>query len=263
MSCSSMFRMLLVCGLVVCAWTTANATFITTDGSFGNQSDGVAITSPWNYAQSGTAGSTASQSPFTNVFANTYAMGAYYSSDAAHYFAQSFTTIPANATGMRYLNADVMLASSNTGDFDITLSNASFGAGRSVRVYVHNTGIYAESGSGIGTSLLTPVVGKWYNIQLALDMTNNQYSGMITTEGTFAQTAISTRSFFNANCDISLLFSDTAVVSGLTGGNVACRADNWVLSDTPLAAPTPEPGALVLLGSALLGLLAYAWRRQR
>jgi len=28
-------------------------------------------------------------------------------------------------------------------------------------------------------------------------------------------------------------------------------------------APVPEPSALVLLGSAMLGLLAYAWRKRK
>ena len=37
---------------------------------------------------------------------------------------------------------------------------------------------------------------------------------------------------------------------------------DWFV-DGPLTVPTPEPGALVLLATGLIGLLAYAWRRRR
>jgi hypothetical protein len=43
----------------------------------------------------------------------------------------------------------------------------------------------------------------------------------------------------------------------LSGDNVAWLAHN------SLAAPTPEPSTLVLVGTAMVSLLAYAWRKRR
>ncbi len=256
--------------LFACA-TVANAELLTTDASFGNQSDGVTIKSPWNNPATQTTGSTASQSPFTYTDSTTFpgnGMGAYWaaSSTTTPYFAQVLgTAIAADATGLRYMNADFMLPTSGSGGFQLCVAGSSYFAQRAFSFLVNGSGLYATSGTGAGTKLLTTEVGVWYNVSLTLDMTNNSYSGTITREGTFAQTAISSRAFATENA-ITQIYSDTqgAAGMGLPQGNLGARVDNWALSDTVLPSVLiPEPNAVILLCTGMLGLLAYAWRKRK
>jgi hypothetical protein len=45
----------------------------------------------------------------------------------------------------------------------------------------------------------------------------------------------------------------------MVGGEACVGLDNVRLSDSTV----PEPGTIVLLGTGLLGLLAYAWRKRK
>lgn len=265
MCASNWFRTIAAFGLVFCGAIEAHANYLTTDGDFGNQTNGVTLTSPWNDPIRGAVGSTASQSSFTNVFANN-SMGVYSGQDTLNYFGQSFTPIAANATGVRYLNVDFQCVSSAAGHYGITLSDDNYGNGKTLSLLVSSSGVYAQSGSGVGSVILVPEVGVWYNAQLALNFDTDTYSGMITREGTFAQTAISTRSFIG-NLSVTRVFEDPAnFADALLPGqdaNSLARIDNLVFSPSALPAPTPEPSTLLLLGTGLAGLLAYAWRKRK
>jgi hypothetical protein len=55
-----------------------------------------------------------------------------------------------------------------------------------------------------------------------------------------------------------------ALVVTLSATNLT-GASNWVLVDNARLdfVPVPEPSAIMLLGSGMVGLLCYAWRKRR
>lgn len=216
--------------------------YLTTDGNFGNQSDNVAIVSPWNNPMNVAYGSASSQSPFANIFA-TNGMGAYWTNTdiTGPYFAQQFVEISSNATGLLYMNVDFMVPVSGAGGFRLVIANSSY-AGTLI-VYVSSLGIYASSASGVGTMIMMREVGVWYNLQITLDMTANTYSGMITREGTLVRTPISSRSF-EAERNMSIIFADIHTGSVGVDANAGCRIDNWVLGTSPMNHPTPPRGTV-------------------
>lgn len=258
-----------VCAVVLCWFVAvANATYITSDGNFGNQTDGVKLASPWgDFATKNAYGYTATQSPFTNVFANN-SMEAHWSqgvTDAG--VSQSFTTISSAATGSLYLNVDFMLSRTDTtdGGFSLYLTRDMGQQFSTATIYVNTAGgIYAQNGSSSYTSsFLMPEMNTWYNLQLTVDMTNHQYDGVITRAGTLAQTKITTQSFAHSSQDINNILIWNYTANRYPTNYLDTNIDNCVLSNTAFASAIPEPMSIVSLGIGLLGLLAYAWWKRK
>jgi hypothetical protein len=254
----------LACGIACFGWAiAANAGYLTADGDFGAQTVGGVLGSPWNAFGGGTVHSilSTSQSPFTNAFANNGKAPEVAASAGNPYFVQSFTDIPADATGTLYLNVDFRNNSASDDAWVLGVSNSGF-TDHTIIMGVTTTGLWSMSTdngqTGWGNSILTPAVGTWYNVQLTLDMDHNTYSGTVTPWGG-ASVAISSRGFY-ANGVINNLFSD-----GASDGNTNVAADhdidNFVLSNTPIPS-VPEPSTLVLVVMGLIGLSAYAWRKR-
>jgi MYXO-CTERM domain-containing protein len=77
------------------------------------------------------------------------------------------------------------------------------------------------------------------------------------------------------NFDGTLSYGSTFAVQKADGTAFADSSGVWTLVDGPktwtftqstgvlAVTPSPEPGAIILAGTGLLGLLAYAWRRRR
>jgi hypothetical protein len=248
----------------------ANAGFLTADGDFGLQTCDQPTGGPYTYGFLGTpwfgsawVGNTDEPSPFTHVFAAN-SIGCGMDRNFGRYIAQTSTTNTAStATGNLYVNFDFKNTSAGADLYDMMVSKGANPTDRTLGLYINDSGFYAESSSGRGDSLFAPVTGTWYNVQLALNLDTDTYSGVITAIGG-STTAISERSFVQDK-DIDTIFFDTPWVPN-TGSGAAPghRIDNFVLSTTPFApAPTPEPGAIVLLSTGLFGLLAYAWRKHK
>jgi hypothetical protein len=174
----------------------------------------------------------------------------------------SGTTIAANATGFLYMNVDFQnLDSGSTGTYGIEVTSNADNNNRTAAIWIGKSGVYAEDPNGYGSSLLTPVVGEWYNVQLALNLTDNTYSGVITGRNS-GSTTFANRSFVtenNINCIATLEGFGPAGVGVVAPGH---DIDNWVLSDSALA-PVPEPTTVALLATGAVALLAYAWRKRK
>ena len=236
-------------GIVLFGGTvTANAAWLSNYGDFGTS---------WTYGP-GSSLTSDSQSPFTNAFVKNNSGAHVDASTSDHGVLQSFTEIPATATGMLYLNVDFRNNDSNAGYYTLTVDSDS-GVTVTSDLKITGSEVYARSASGFGTSLLTPTVGTWYNVQLALNLDTDTYSGTITPYGG-SSIAISERSFVQSNTKINNIFSSTY------GNIVNCPAhdiDNFVLSNTVIPSPIPEPGMMTLLGMAMFSLLAYAWKKRK
>jgi hypothetical protein len=262
---SQLLRLSEVAGSVALGGVVAaNAANLTLDGDFNAQTNGIAVSSPW-YGD-GTVGSTGN-SPFTNAFAANGKTA--YANAGTPYIIQDFSSITlSSATGFLYLNLDFKFT--GTGGFNWIVSDGNYSTGRSLALYFNSgdqgayPGVYAESDykGGLGSSIMTPELDTWYNVQLTLNMDDQTYSGVITREGTLAQTLISSRGFIGDTgaIVISKIYSDSnRSAMGLSSAGMNHYVDNVVLSTTPM--PIPEPGALALAVCGAVGLLAS--RKQR
>ena len=277
------FRVLLVCTFVCCAWAAvANATYLTSDGDLqGQATDGTTVVgSPgWGPDEGRLYGGANSQSPFTNAFANNgIGMHGVGSATATAYWSNKTNSpISSIATGTLYYNADFQIDSTNSvaGDFNFTITNY-YTPHRTLGMWVavhadHSTYFYADNGpTGTGnTSIFSPVAGQWYNVQLALNMGTDTYSGAVYTDvaGTISKVAdISSRAFYSNDYIDRIASEDDLSGSGIVGVLrlvIGHSLDNLVLSDSFIPSPIPEPGTLVLMATGLFGLLAYAWRKRR
>jgi len=251
MSRGSFQKVLVSCvlGIVLFGGTVgANAAWLSNNGDLGVS---------WTYGE-GASLASGSQSPFTNAFGNNSSGAHIDARTGDHGVLQSFTEIPATATGMLYLNVDFRNNDSNAGYYTLTVDSDS-GVTVTSDLKITGSEVYVRSASGYGASLLTPAVGTWYNVQLALNLDTDTYSGTITPYGG-SSIAISERSFVQSNTKINNIFSSTY------GNTVNCPdhdIDNFVLSDTVIPSPVPEPGMIALLGIAMFGLLAYAWKKRK
>ncbi len=257
---------LAILGVAFCAYPVeTNAAWLTTDADFGAQTIGSTLASPWTAFGGGGSHTVTSnsQSPFTNVFANTNGKGANAAALSGNpYFVNNLTTpIATDATGFVYLNVDFRNTSAEETDgYVLAVSNTQFNHALFLSIRGDN-GLQAVTGNGLGgvtwTDILDPVVGTWYNVQLTLDLTHQSYSGTVTPFGGSAVT-IAGGSFIHTNVGITNIFSD----GGNDGGQLTAPAhdiDNFGLSTTAI----PEPGILPLLLAGLAGLLAYAWRKSK
>lgn len=262
---SQLVRLSMVSGSVALGgMVAANAANLTLDGDFNAQTNGANVSNPW-YGDS-TFGSTGN-SPFTNAFAANDKTA--YANAGGPYIIQDFTPITlSSATGYRYFNMDFKF--SGTGGFNWVISDGNYLTGRTLALYFNSSdqglysGIYAEGDyrGGLGGKIMTPELNTWYNVQLALNMGAQTYSGVITREGTLTQTSISSRGFIadTGATVISKIYSDSnRSVMGLSGVGMNHYVDNVVLSTTPM--PIPEPGALALVACGVAGMLAS--RKQR
>ncbi|MDD5705269.1 MAG: hypothetical protein PHR35_05050 [Kiritimatiellae bacterium] len=223
--------------------------YITADGDFGIQSEGVTMRSPWNAPLGQTpCGSAGAQSPFENVFQNN-GMGAYWTNTlSGPFFGQSVVPpLQSNDTRTVYVNFDVMKPTSSNGGYRVVLAEASYRA--AVELFVNSAGLYARSAAGKGTSICAVEPGVWYNIQLELNRTNSTYSGVVTRDGTFKKYPIASRALMT-NITIGIVFTDTgdATANGLPQANTGFAGDNWVIGNLPLApAPFPPAGTLIMM----------------
>ena len=111
------------------------------------------------------------------------------------------------------------------------------------------------------------VSGHNYKLEMVLNFTSQSYQGFytdITASGT--RTSLGTQTFYtdatHPTVDPTLLNSQGGIglASRLGGGNRTVIFDDIQMGGT---APSPEPSTLVLLGTGIVGLLAYAWRKRR
>ena len=128
--------------------------------------------------------------------------------------------------------------------------------------YAETSGGYGDPITNYGDPITTLTKGTWYNVQLAIDTNANTYSGAITAYGGVI-TAISSRNFVHIldGNSISLIWADLFYAKGIEGQYTEMEANRFYYDNFVLF--TPEPGTLVLLGTGLLSLLAYAWGRKR
>lgn len=239
--------LLSVLGLAFCGFPlNSNAGWISANGDFA---------AAWTDGWSGFALTAGAQSPFTNAYANNNQGIHAETTQDNHSLIQGFAAAP--TTGLLYLNADFRNTGTGSGYYSLA-SAYEAGVRIASMLTINDAGVYATSSTGSGESLLTPVQGKWYNVQLALNLDNQTYSGTITPYGE-ASIAISSRSFkygyAGQTSDINYLFSDSY---GNSAPAPAHDVDNFGLSTTQ----TPEPGSLLLFVTAVAGLVAYAWRKR-
>jgi hypothetical protein len=247
---STLARRLTVTAILALGAPALQAAILNPDGDFGAQTIGNAVGSPWGPVGGGQTVTLESQSPFTNVYANN-GKGTDTPATAGNpYYVGEFipNQIAAGATGKLYFNVDFRNTSNTqTGDYSITIGRDADGTALTAGLFVTGNSLFAASsvvGGGAGASILTPETGKWYNAQLTLDLTTNTYSGVITREGTLAQTLISPRPFITEN-NINDVYTDggTGVVAGAAPSHFL---DNWALSTTPLVAATSIPKTIVV-----------------
>lgn len=197
--------------------SATNAAVMTADGHFGAQTIGNPIGSPWSpVSGSGNSAATTAQSPFTGLFANNNIGANTPVSGANPYFVGgTLATTPANATGVMYLNVDFRNNSAEAGDYSLVVTSGAAAANRTAALYVTGSGLFAESSGGFGSSILSLTTSTWYNAQLALDFTNNSYSGTVTPFGGSSVT-ITSRSFINENT-VNTIYTDggTSSVGGV------------------------------------------------
>ncbi len=219
--------------------TDAQGALVNTDGDFGAQTLGNPVGAPWGpVSGAGQTVTAASQSPFTNVFANNGKGTDTPASAGNPFYVNSFAAIPAASAAPLFFNVDFRNNTLDAGDYSITIGKNADGNLLTAALHVAGGSVFARSGAGAGTSVLNPEPGVWYNAQLTLDMASNTYSGVITREGTLAKTIISPRSFITEN-DINHLYTDggTSVVAGTAPSHFL---DNWALSTTPLTSASPS-----------------------
>ena len=240
--------LLSILGTACCGFPlNGNAGWISSNGDFA---------AAWTDGWTGFSLTADAQSPFTNSYANNGQGIHAETTGVNHSLIQSFTGAP--TTGLLYLNADFRNTGTGSGSYSLA---SAYQAGVKIAsmLRINDNGVYADSPTGSGDSLLTPTQGTWYNVQLTLDLDSQTYSGTITPYGGTG-IAISSRSFkygyAGTTSDIDGLFSDSY---GNIANAPAHDIDNFGLSTTMA---TPEPGTLAMLVAAMVGLLARAWRKR-
>jgi hypothetical protein len=127
-----------------------------------------------------------------------------------------------------------------------------------------NGSSYFVRGAGMGaqynyTKLATDDTNDWVTVKLVMDYTTGKgvLSAMNLTDGatTFTQIA--------DNIDLQLTRGNAPALSTLNCLYIRTTgaAGNPAVVDNLRIGTTPEPNTAVLLGTGLLGLLAYAWRK--
>jgi hypothetical protein len=237
------FSLILGAAWCGCPWA-ANAEWL---GAYGD------FASNWTYNDASYFSlSTAAQSPFTNAYANN-SKGLDVSTQSINkYFKQSFTTTA--TTGLLlYLNVDFCNVTTGSGQYSIAAAYNT-GSGIASLLRISSDGVYLNSDV---SSLLTPVTGTWYNVQLTLDMTAKTYSGTVTAYGGSSVTFSNEPFYTNmSSYGVNGLFSDYRSSSS-SAATPEHYIDNFGLSTTPISA-VPEPCTMALMAN---GLLVYGWRR--
>ncbi len=233
---------LLVFVLMLGVVATAGASPITLDGNFAAQTNGSAVGSPWDGKTGGFAtGSTNAQSPFTNLYPKN-AMGVTLSNYAHDYMGIGCVPV---TTGLLGFNVDFTVSSFDSGTVNFTITKDWRADLEAAYISVSAAGVYAKSSAGNGASLLTPELGKWYNVQLTLNLDTNRYYGTITPDGG-SSVAIDSRDFVASGQGINSIVTDNANTN-----SPSYSVDNFALT-------IPEPAALSLL---VLGGVLLARRR--
>jgi hypothetical protein len=243
----------------------ASASLLSVDGDFGAQTDGASLVG-WNpHGAGGGApvppqGSINAQSPFTNLFFQN-GMGVHVNASIGNpYFDGGLGSIP-NGTRFLCLNVDFRNTSdpTTTRDWSIAASGTIDPSLAVSFLCITGSDLYVTGGI-IGSTrevLQTIPISQdtWYNVQLVYDLTAKTYSGAVTQHGGIS-TAISTENFIT-DSTIAYIYSDEGNLVW-AGTSAAHDIDNFAVSTA-----VPEPSAAILVVTALVGLLAYAWRKRR
>ncbi len=239
----------LILGVLLCECPlAANADWVSSNGDFGSTWSG---DGNW---WSGISLADTSQSPFTNAYAKNSSGVSVAASAANNTFGQTFADIAADSQATYYLNADFRNNDTNVGRYSISIASG-FGAYMPVQMYITGTSVSILSSTGWSDLGIAPVVGTWYNVQLALDLKNYTYSGTITPYGGSSY-VISSRGLYGTHQMINQIFSDSY---GNTENAPGHDIDNFGLSTTAI----PEPGMVILMSTGIIGLLAYAWKKRK
>ena len=228
----------------------------------GFESSTAGLPNSWTYAQ-GTDGPATLQStpssPFINI--NPFGAASVLLTDGATTtvtpnLLQSFTT---QTGGILNVAWDFRFNSKTGSPWSVQIDDT---VTAQTRFNMDSAGNFVvENTSGSTTTIMALAANTWYQVQLALDMSNKTLSGTITSES-LVTTAIGNQSWRvtggSASISRVLILDDTGTAAA--AGNLLI--DNFSADRTAFAAPAivPEPSALLLLG--LGGAFAAARRRR-
>lgn len=240
------FGLALCLAAIGCASPAMAATYsvLTGDGDFNAQTIGSPVGAPnWSHT-SGTGNSVEpeAQSSFTNLYANNgkgvNVPGA--DTSANPYFVGYTSSIGTTSKDVLYFNADFQNTSTGAGAYTMVITNGAQGQERSVALYVTGDTLYAESLGGKQAVITSLSQNQWYNVRLALDMSNKTFSGVATQYGG-ASTIISDRTFYQSDKTINCIYTDTGSSGpvGLTGTFASHNIDNFTLGQVA-GGPAPK-----------------------
>ncbi len=241
--CLSLVLFAAAIGCVSTALGAASYSILTSDGDFNAQTIGSPVGgSAWpQNSGTGNAVQAEAQSSFTNYFANNSKGVIVPGADTIanpYFVGYASSGIGTTSKDVLIFNADFQNTSTGNGTYTMIITNGAQATERSVALYVSGDTLYAESGSG-AQAVATLAQNTWYNVQLALDMSNKTFSGVTTAYGG-ASTIIADRSFHQADKLINCIYSDTGSSGevGLTGTFATHNIDNFALGQvTGGAAP--------------------------
>ena len=187
---------------------------------------------------SGNVDTATAQSPFADFVANNGEGINTPASGGNPFFVGTFApAIGTTATNLLLFNADFRNNTADPGGYSFGGYEQQRRRTTFVNLAITGTSFFAESSGGMGTSIFSPVVGTWYNVQLTWDAGANTYSGTVTPFGGSA-IAISSRSFVSSTNPIHAIYTDGGT-DGISGVAPDHDIDNFALDVQPAAPPPP------------------------
>lgn len=230
------------------------------NGGFENQTGG--LPNSWTYSQ-GDGPSTlqsSTVSPFVNIHPT--GLSSILVTDGASTTVtpnviQSFTT---QTSGILYAAWDFRLNSMTGSYWGVQIDDAI--TAQTFFRMDDGGNFVVENPSGATTTVMALTTGTWYQVQLALDLSNKTLSGSITSEsGTTTPIPNQSWRVTAGSSSINRVVILDNPVSGAAAGGILF--DNFQVDRTAFAPASivPEPSRTVFLGMA--GLVICIWRRRK